>query len=161
MKKKRTIVIVLAIMCLAGVWLTFNDLRASQADSYLKVIERIERAIGGEYQKQTSSELVTTKCYKDDYGNKIMYYVVKTAYYETDPSEVTGLNFSALTVLFDPDSANACREMVVQKCPAALFEMENKSYLCWTYSPEVSCILEYDCDAVSREDIIKMAESTK
>ena len=37
----------------------------------------------------------------------------------------------------------------------------NYPTLCWTYSPEVSYILEYSPYAFADEEIIKMAESAK
>lgn len=48
------------------------------------------------------------------------------------------------------------------KCwDAAIFDKGGLSYLCWTYSPEVSYILEYNPSVIADEEIIKMAESAK
>ena len=51
--------------------------------------------------------------------------------------------------------------MKIQDWAAALYERGELSYLCWTYSPEVSYILEYSPYAFADEEIIKMAESAK
>ena len=51
--------------------------------------------------------------------------------------------------------------MKIQDWDAALYERGELSYLCWTYSPEVSYILEYSPYAFADEEIIKMAESAK
>lgn len=51
--------------------------------------------------------------------------------------------------------------MKIQDWDAALYEKGELSYLCWTYSPEVSYILEYNTDSVTDKEIIKMAESAK
>ena len=36
---------------------------------------------------------------------------------------------------------------------------QNRSYLCWTMSPEISSVIEYSPEAVSEESIFRMAES--
>lgn len=51
--------------------------------------------------------------------------------------------------------------MKIQDWDAALYEKGELSYLCWTYLPEVSYILEYNTDSVTDKEIIKMAESAK
>ena len=38
-------------------------------------------------------------------------------------------------------------------------EMGERSYLCWTISPEISCIIEYSTDTVAETDIFQMASS--
>ena len=57
--------------------------------------------------------------------------------------------------------ADSCQKMKIQDWDAALYERGELSYLCWTYSPEVSYILEYSPYAFADEEIIKMAESAK
>lgn len=52
--------------------------------------------------------------YADKEGNEINYHILKTTYYEADPSEITGLNVDALGVLINPDSANRCKEMKIK-----------------------------------------------
>ena len=86
---------------------------------------------------------------------------MKTTYYEADPSEVTGLNEDALGVLINPDSANSCKEMKIKNWDAALYEFDEHSYLCWTDTPEISYVLEYNPDVVPDEEIIRMAESAE
>ena len=78
-----------------------------------------------------------------------------------DPADVTGLNTDAIGALFEPESAESCREMKIQSWDGALYETSGHCYLCWTYSPEVSYVLEYNPDAVSEAEIIRMAESVK
>lgn len=48
-----------------------------------------------------------------------------------------------------------------QDWDAALYEKGELSYLCWTYSQEVSYILEYNPNAIADEELIKMAKSAK
>ena len=94
-------------------------------------------------------------------GNEINYYILKTTYYEADPAEITGLNTEAIKRIVNPDRADSCQKMKIQDWDAALYERGELSYLCWTYSPEVSYILEYSPYAFADEEIIKMAESAK
>ena len=49
--------------------------------------------------------------------------------------------------------------MKINEYSAALFRFDELSYLCWTYSPEASFVLEYDPDVVADEEIIKMAKA--
>lgn len=160
-KKKIGLAGVIIICILALVFITMRICTSKAADNPYEMLERIENALGDEYKKQSMTELVATLQYGDDDGNTINYYILKTTYYEADPSEVTGLNTDAITLIIDPKTAEACREMKIQDWDAALYEKGELSYLCWTYSPEVSYILEYNPDAVTDEDIIKMAESAK
>ena len=67
----------------------------------------------------------------------------------------------ALGVLFNPESANTCKEMKIKNWDAALYEFDELSYLCWTDTPEASYVLEYNPDVISDEEILKMAESAE
>ena len=51
--------------------------------------------------------------------------------------------------------------MKVKDWDAALYEFDELSYLCWTDTLEVSCVLEYNSDVVPDEEILKMAESAE
>lgn len=125
------------------------------------MLEQVENALGDEFKKHSVTEIAATLTYgnKNEKGKTIYYHIVKTTYYEGNPSAVNGLNVDALRVLFDPDCAESSEEMLIQDWNACLYNLGEKSYLCWTDTPEVSYILEYDPDVVSDADIIKMAES--
>lgn len=131
------------------------------AENPEEMLGRIENALGDEYKKQSMTELVATLKYGDEEGNEINYYILKTTYYEADPAEITGLNTEAIKRIVNPDRADSCQKMKIQDWDAALYERGELSYLCWTYSPEVSYILEYSPYAFADEEIIKMAESAK
>ena len=72
-----------------------------------------------------------------------------------------GLNTEASMLIVGPGTADACQEMKIQDWDATLYERGELSYLCWTYSQEVSYILEYNPNIVADEESIKMAESVK
>lgn len=82
-----------------------------------------------------------------------------TTFYEGDPEEITGLHTEALGVLFPVDSMDSCEEMMIQDWPGALYKKDDTSFLCWTYSPEVTYVLEYTPSKIDDSEIIKMAES--
>ena len=42
---------------------------------------------------------------------------------------------------------------------AFLCELGDRSYLCWTLSPDLSCVIEYSAEAISEESIFQIAES--
>lgn len=164
MTKKRAISIsgiVFIAVLLVGIVTAFAVAKAKRAESPEDMIKRIEAALGDDYKKQSETVLAGTIKYSDKDGNEINYHILKTTYYEADPSEVTGLNVNALGVLFQPDFANSCEEMQIKEWSAALYRFDGRSYLCWTDTPEVSYVLEYNPDVVPDEEIIKMAESAE
>lgn len=160
-KKKIGLAGVIVICILALVFITTRVRTSKAADDPYEMMERIENALGDEYKKQSMTELAATLQYSDGADNIINYYILKTTYYEADPAEVTGLNTEAIKLIVDPDRADSCQEMKIQDWDGALYETDELSYLCWTYSPEVSYILEYNPAMIADEEIIKMAESAR
>ena len=109
-------------------------------------------------RKQTVTE-VYDLVYSDDEGNVIIYYVCVTTYYQTDPNDQAGLNTDTIAAIINPDEAESCRECFVSDLPAAIYEKDDRAYLCWTIIPELSCVIEYDPTIENEADIFRMAES--
>lgn len=164
MKKKLTISLI-AVFLILGVVFAIGTLASESKDNPRNMINKFEAAVkevlGDDYKKQTETVVAGTIKYGDKEGNAINYHILKTTYYEADPNEVKGLNVDALGVLFNPDSANSCKEMKIKDWDAALYEFDELSYLCWTDTPEVSYVLEYNPNAIPDEEILKMAESAE
>ena len=164
MRKNITIVLI-AVFLILGVVFATGTLAKEKEVTPSEMGERIENAIkavlGADVKKQTETVVAGTLKYSDKEGNVINYHILKTTYFEADPSEVTGLNVDALGVLFNPDSANSCKEMKIKDWDAALYEFDELSFLCWTDTPEASYVLEYNPDAIADEEILKMAESAE
>lgn len=163
MKKKITIALIAVFLMLGAVFaisaFAKDDITPKEMAS--RIENAIQEVLGDEYKKQTETVIAGTLKYADKEGNAINYHILKTTYYEADPNEVQGLNVTALGVLFDPDRAISCKEMKIKDWDAALYVFEEISYLCWTDTPEVSYVLEYNPDAIPDEEIIKMAESAE
>ena len=53
------------------------------------------------------------------------------------------------------------RDCSVNAYAAFRCEMGERSYLCWTISPEISCVIEYNADVNDEADIFRMAESVQ
>ena len=143
-KKKFGLVAGIVVICILSV-IVFkkgNRTPSPREDAY-EMLGRIEAALGDEYKKQSMTELVATIQYGNNDSNTINYYILKTTYYEADPAEITRLNTEAIMLIVGLGTADACQEMKIQDWEAALYERGELSYLCWTYSPEVSYILEY------------------
>lgn len=158
-KKKIITILVIAISVISAIFIS-NKIKEYQEVTPVEMMEKIENALGDEYKKQSMTEVAATLVYGDGIEeHNINYHILKTTFYEADPAEVTGLHIDALKVLFDPEYTDSCQEMKIQDWDAALYEVGDRSYLCWTYSPEVSYVLEYNPEAVTDEDIIKMAQS--
>lgn len=50
---------------------------------------------------------------------------------------------------------------MIQDWPGALYKKDDTPFLCWTYSPEVTYVLEYTQSKIDDSEIIKMAESAE
>ena len=65
----------------------------------------------------------------------------------------------AIGLVIDISQIENRRECAVNEYDAFLCELEDRNYLCWTLSPETSCVIEYDAAIASEKDIFRMAES--
>ena len=163
MKKKITFVLLAVFLILGTVFAisAFAKDDVTPQEMASRIENAIHEVLGDEYKKQTETVVAGTLKYADKEGNAINYHILKTTYYEADPNAVQGLNVDALGVLFDPDRAISCKEMKIKDWDAALYVFEELSYLCWTDTPEVSYVLEYNPDTIPDEEILKMAESAE
>ena len=110
--------------------------------------------------KVSKTELAATIVYSDetDAENKVYYRILKTTYYRAgDPT--AGLNTEALRILFPIDQMDSCEHMMIQDWCAALYKKDDTAYLCWTYDPELTYVLEYTPSKIPDTEIMKMAES--
>lgn len=160
MKKILTILLAAIIAILTGFTICVLMQDKEPENNPSEILEQVGNALGDEYKKQTVSEVVAKLTYtQEDGSDPIYYYFVKTTYYEADPAEVTGLNEGAFCTLFNPDDAETTEIMMVQDWNGCLYTLPEKSFLCWTVSPEISYIMEYNPDTIADNVIIKMAES--
>ena len=124
-------------------------------------IYRVENAlkeVDEDYEYQSVSK-VTPFTYTDSEGNTIVYYCCQTAYVSNESGEYTGLDMNAIGMVIDPDLIENKRECKVNEYNGFLCELRGRSYLCWTLSPEISCVIEYSSDTTYEADIFRMAES--
>lgn len=71
------------------------------------------------------------------------------------------MNIEALNVLFPVDYMDSCEEIMIQDWHGALYKKDDTAYLCWTYDPEVTYVLEYTPSKMPDSEVLKMAESAK
>ena len=121
-------------------------------------VENALKEVDEEYEYQSVSK-VTPFTYTDSEGNTIVYYCCQTAYLENESDDDTGLDVNAIGMVIDMTQIENKRECKVNMYDAFLCEQETRSYLCWTLSPELSCVIEYSAEAISEESIFRMAES--
>lgn len=162
-RKKIIILMSVLVICLVIVFGVSAYRNANTDPDPEEMISKIEAALGDEYKKQSMTELAATLTYGDTTNeeNKIYYRILKTTFYEGNPDEVTGLHTEAFGVLFPVELMESCEKMKIQNWDAALYKNGDVAYLCWTYSPEVSYVLEYNPNLIDDPEIIKMAESAK
>lgn len=164
MQRKKGVLLILGlVICLTflfGVSIYKSTHNKQNSD---EMISRIEAVLGDKYKKQSMTELAATLIFGDrtNEENKIYYHILKTTFYEGDSAEVVGLHTEAFGILFPIELMDSCKRMRIQGWDAALYKKNNVAYLCWTYSPEVSCVLEYNPDLIDDLEIVKMAESAK
>lgn len=167
MKKKVLIIILAVIVLIAAVIAVIFTNNHKEDDNFDNMVEKFESAakevLGEDLKKVSMTELAATITYGNgDDEDNIYYRILKTTYYEGgDPSSVTGLNTEALNVLFPTEYMDSCEEMMIQNWHGALYKKDDKAYLCWTYDPEVSYVLEYNPNTIDDSEIIKMAESAE
>ena len=89
----------------------------------------------------------------------IYYYCTITSYLTEAPNETTALNKTALSMVVDIDSLENRRDCKVGNQDAVMGETDGFHYLCWTYSPEYSCVFKFVEGSVTEEDLFRMAES--
>lgn len=168
MNRKKTFFIFLAIAVVvvgAIFALAYQKEKEMNPEEFLERFENTaEEVLGEDIQQVSKTELVATLTYghETDKDNNIYYRILKTTYGEAgDPSSVTGLNTDALNVLFPVDMMDSCEEMMIQDWYGALYKKDDTAYLCWTYDPEVTYVLEYTPSKMIDSEIIKMAESAE
>ena len=126
-----------------------------------KEIYKVENAlkeVDEDYECQSVAK-VTPFTYTDSEGNTIVYYCIQTAYLENESGDDTGLDMNAIGIVIDPELIENKRECRVNEYDAFLCELGDRSYLCWTLSPELSCVIEYSKGVVEEGSIFRMAES--
>ena len=126
-----------------------------------KEIYKMENAlkeVDEDYGCQSVST-VTPFTYTDSEGNTIVYYCIQTAYLEKESGDYTGLDMNTIGMVVDMTQIENKGECKVNEYAAFLCELGERSYLCWTLSPEISCVIEYNAERTAQEDIFRMAES--
>ena len=126
-----------------------------------KEIYKVENAlkeVDEDYECRSVAK-VTPFTYTDSEGNTIVYYCIQTAYLENESGGNTGLDMNAIGIVVDSEQMENRRECKVNEYDAFLCEQGDRSYLCWTLSPETSCVIEYSAGLVEEASIFRMAES--
>ena len=156
-------IVVLTILVVLGVW-HHIEVRNHQTDPNWKLAQQIYnmenalKEVDEDYECQSISK-VTPFTYTDSGGNTIVYYSCRTTYIEDEYRETIGLNTDAIGMVIDFAQIKNRRECKVNEYDAFQCEIGERSYLCWTISPEISCVIEYSANAITEADIFRMAES--
>ena len=168
MKKKLLIcagIVVLVVLILMGI-LRCVEVQQRQTDPNWQLAEQIlgiENAlkeVDEDYECKSISK-VTPYTYADPDGNTIVYYCCQTTYIADESGEDTGLNTDAIGMVIDFAQIKNRQECKVNEYDAFQCEMGDRSYLSWTISPEISCVIEYSADVNDEADIFCMAESVQ
>ena len=123
-------------------------------------MENALKEVYEDYARKSLSK-ITPYSYTDSEGNIITYYCCQTSYLSDESREHTGLNTDAIGMVIDFAQIRNRRECKVNAYDAFQCEMGKLSYLCWTISPEISCVIEYSADINDEAVIFRMAVSVK
>lgn len=165
--KKRIIwligICMMAAVVAAGVWY-FTQVKNREDDPYMQVAKQIWQMESILKEKDasfscTAISRVTPFTYSDKEGNTIVYYCCQTTYLSETPGEYTGLDMEAIGVVIDLERIGNERECAVGIYDGFLCEIGERTYLCWTLSLEISCVIEYSTETADEADIFRMAES--
>ena len=126
---------------------------------------RVEKILEQLREVDSSAALYSTSkyyqiVYSNDTGDKINFYNIKTEYYG-EIKEIDGIHTDAISSVINPILAEDSRELKIQDKDAIIYTYNGREYLCWTISPEDSCVIEYEPGKFDENEIIKMAESVK
>lgn len=155
--------VIVGLVVIVGI-VRYSEIQNHQTDSNWQIaneIYKVENAlkdVDEDYECQSVSK-VTPFTYTDSEGNIIVYYCCQTAYPENESGKYAGLNMDAIGLVIDISQIENKRECMVNEYDAFQCEISDRKYLCWTLSPEISCIIEYSPQAISEENILRMAES--
>ena len=158
-------IIVLIALIILGVW-RYVEARHRQTDPNWKLAEQIfsiENALKEVDEDYTCKSIskVTPYTYADPDGNTIVYYCCQTTYIADEYGDNTKLNTDAIGMVIDFAQIRNRQDCKVNEYDAFQCEMGERSYLCWTISPEISCVIEYSADVNDKADILRMAESVQ
>lgn len=158
-------IIVLIAVIILGVC-RYVELRQCQTNPNWKVAEQIYnmenalKEVDEDFECKSISK-VTPYTYADSSGNTITYYCCQTTYISDEHEENTGMNTDAIGMVIDFAEIEKKRHCKVNEHDAFQCKMGERSYLCWTISLEISCVIEYSADAIDEADIFRMAESVQ
>ena len=158
-------IVVLIVLIALGVF-RYIEVRHRQTDPNWKLAEQIYKMenalkeVDEDYACKSLSK-VTPFSYTDSEGNIITYYCCQTTYLSDEYREDTGINTDAIGMVIDFTQIQNRRDCKVNAYEAFQCEMGERSYLCWTISPEISCVIEYSADVNDEADIFRMAESVQ
>ena len=158
-------IIILVVVIILGVW-RYIEARNRPTDSNWKLAEQIYKMenalkeLHDDYECKSISK-VTPYAYADSDGNTITYYCCQTTYISDEYGEDTGPNTDAIGMVIDFAQIQNRRDCKVNEYDAFQCEQGACSYLCWTISPEISCIIEYSAETVAEGDIFHMAKSAR
>ena len=156
-------IFVVALVLIVGIT-RYIEVQKRENDPNWQIAKEIYKAenalkeVDEDYECQSVSK-VTPFTYTDSEGNTIVYYCIQTAYLENESGGYTGLDTDAIGMIIDPELMENKQECKVNEYNAFLCELGDRSYLCWTLSPEISCVIEYSKGAVEEASIFQMAES--
>lgn len=160
MKDKRIILLFCLFITAASVMLSCESVNVhdDKMEKVEKILEQI-REVDSSATLYSSTDYYKL-VYSNDAGDEINFYNVKTEYYG-EIREVEGVHIDAISSVINPILAESSRELLINDKEAIIYTYNGREYLCWTISPEDSCVIEYEPGVFPEEEIIKMAESVE
>ena len=154
---KKRILFLLAILYILHLFSACTS-TPDPTDQMLAMVDEMEEALGDEWSKQYVTKVLQYEMSSAD-GEVYTFYFCLTTYYDGDPNEVTGLDLKALSAVFPPEEYTLYKEWLIEGYSTGIYQSPERSFLCWTSSPEVTGIIEYVTGTLSDEDAYRIVRS--
>ena len=158
-------IVVLTILVALGVC-RYIEVQNCQTDPNWKLAQQIYntenalKEVDEDYECKSISK-VTPFTYTDSKGNSIIYYCCQTTYIKDEYGDDTRLNTNAIGMVINFAQIQNRRDCKVNEYDAFQCEIDDRTYLCWTISPKISCVIEYSANVNNEADIFQMAKSVR
>lgn len=158
MRKKLTIILIICILSSLLRFSLYSKYPYMRIAKKIYLVDTVLKLLDDDWEKKSITK-VTSYTYESSDDEPIVYYCCNTVYFENTSIENISLNTTAIGHVIDLASLKNIHKCTINYQEAIEGTLKDHTYLCWTISPEISCVIEYNPADVSREDILKMAAS--
>ena len=159
MRKKSTIILIICILSSLLVCSLYSKDPYMRIAKKIYLVDTVLKLFNDEWERQSITKVTSYTYESTECDDPIVYYCCNTMYFEDIPESISDLDILALRQVIDLTLLENTYTCNINSWSAIHGEYNNYSYLCWTVSPEISCVIKYSPNYIETEDIFKMADS--